>query len=200
VAITTTYNRGLSALGMQFTHSETVSSDLAVPFSVSCAAAKTGSLTTRTDDNTGTLTMATGHAIPTGQRLDVFWDGGARVGMTVGTVSGLSVPIDLGSGDVLPAAATAVTAQVPSEEALVVTGDDAVLVACGATAGGAVTFTTSGDVYVFHAPLTSLVTSYVWNESDGGTNPLAGASVAKAYLSNSSSAAAGTVNGIVQYD
>jgi len=69
-----------------------------------------GTLTTRTDDDTGTLTLSTGHGVMTGNTVDVFWNDGAnsRTGMTAGTVSGNSVPIDGGSGDVLPAATTAV--------------------------------------------------------------------------------------------
>jgi hypothetical protein len=78
------------------------------------AAAKTGTLTTRTDNDTGTLTMTAGHGITTGQTLDVYWAGGQRRGMTVGTVATNSVPIDGGAGDNLPANTTAITAMVPT--------------------------------------------------------------------------------------
>lgn len=82
-------------------------------FEVALAAGKTGTLTTRTNDTTGTLTMSSGHGITTGQIIDLYWSGGARYGILVGTVSVNSVPIgaDLaGTGDVLPADETAIVA------------------------------------------------------------------------------------------
>ena len=72
---------------------------------VAAGVTKSGSLTTRTDDNTGTLTMAGGHGITTGQSIIVLWDGGSRT-VSAGTVAGNSVAIDGGAGQVLPDAAT----------------------------------------------------------------------------------------------
>jgi hypothetical protein len=69
-----------------------------------------GSLTTRTDADTGEITMSTQiapHGITTGEIVDVVWSRGWRLGMTVGTVSGNSVPIDGGEGDDLPTVASA---------------------------------------------------------------------------------------------
>ena len=71
-------------------------------------AAKTGSLSTRTDDNTGVATLSTGHGILTNDVVDVYWDGGVRFGM-LATVSGNAVSLDGGAGDNLPAQDTAVT-------------------------------------------------------------------------------------------
>lgn len=86
-----------------------------ITVSLSLAPAKAGTLTVRTDANTGTLTMTDAdHGITTGARLDLYWDGGMRRGITVGTVSGVTVPIDLGDGDDLPTVATVITAMVPT--------------------------------------------------------------------------------------
>ena len=75
--------------------------------------ASPGELTLRTDDNTGTITMNdAGHGITTGAKVDVYWAGGVQYNVTVGTVSGASVPIDLGSGDDLPSEDTAVVVSV----------------------------------------------------------------------------------------
>lgn len=76
---------------------------------VTLNAAKSGTLSTRTDDNTGTLTLGSGHGIATSDVVDLYWTGGRRYGVTVGTVSGTSVPIDLGAGDNLPIATTVIT-------------------------------------------------------------------------------------------
>ena len=80
------------------------------------AAAKTGSLTTRTDDNTGVATLSTGHGILTNDVVDVYWSGGIRFGM-VATVSGNAVSLEGGAGDNLPAqdAAVTVVKQTPVE-------------------------------------------------------------------------------------
>jgi hypothetical protein len=82
----------------------------AIGYSVSLPLAQAGTLTTRSDDDTGTITMGSGsHTITTGAVVDVYWSGGVQYGVTVGTVSTTSVPIDSGDGDVLPATSTAVT-------------------------------------------------------------------------------------------
>lgn len=72
-----------------------------------------GVLTTRTDNATGTLTMAAGHALVQGDIVDVHWAGGVRYGVAVGVVAGNSVPISGGSGDNLPVEDSAVTCHKP---------------------------------------------------------------------------------------
>ncbi len=56
---------------------------------------KTGTVTTRTDDLHGILTMASGHGIVVGQYIDLFWDGGASYASSfyVTAVSGTAVTI-----------------------------------------------------------------------------------------------------------
>jgi len=91
--------------------------------------AKAGTLSTRTDNNTGTLTLGSGHGITDGQIIDVFWSGGVQRTVTVGTVSGTSVPIDGGIGDNLPTATTAITACVQKAINLSIDGDNADILA-----------------------------------------------------------------------
>jgi hypothetical protein len=110
------------ATGSGYTSIDADAGELAAPASV--PAAVSGTLTTRTDNDTGTLTMSTGHGITTGQRVDFYWTGGTRYGVTVGTVSGNSVPFDLGAGDNLPIATTAITVGKPVQTAFDLTGDD----------------------------------------------------------------------------
>lgn len=200
MAINASYNRSLIISGLNFAIGTTVSSDLATTFSESIAAAKAGTLSVRTDANTGTLTMASGHGITTGARLDLYWSGGRRYGVTVGSVSGTSVPIDLGAGDDLPAVDTAITAQVPTSEAVVVTGDDAVSIAVSADQAGTAVFAASDNSTILAVELTSTGLSYVWTTNDGGTNPFAGASVAKVFLSQPSATVAATMQGAVQFN
>lgn len=68
---------------------------------------KAGELTTRTDADTGTITMVDAdHGITTGMIVDIHWTVAGvdyvQYGVTVGTVSGTSVPFDAGAGDDLP--------------------------------------------------------------------------------------------------
>jgi hypothetical protein len=87
-------------------------------------AAKTGTLSTRTDNTDGELTMTTGHGITTGQIIDLYWTGGVRYGVIVGTVATNAVPISGGAGDNLPTASTAITAVVQLSVNLAIDGDE----------------------------------------------------------------------------
>jgi hypothetical protein len=143
--------------------------------------------------------MASGHGITDGQRLDIYWTGGQCYGATVGTVATNSVPFTGASGTVLPIATTAITAQVPTLAPLVVTGDDVVGIGVSMPTGGIAVFATSVPANVYAASLTATATSYVYTDADGGTNPLAGASVARVYLSHGTTAEI-TATGEVQFN
>lgn len=77
-------------------------------------AAKTGSLSTRTDNTSGTLTMDAGHGFTTAATIDLYWIGGSRLGVLLGTVSVNSCPFSGGTGDNLPTQGTAITASIPT--------------------------------------------------------------------------------------
>lgn len=198
--MTSTVSTTASVIGITFVAQTTVTTDGLVMKNPTLGPAKVGSLTTRTDANTGVLTMAAGHGILTGDRLDVYWltAGGAvnrRYGMTVGTVATNSVPIDLGTGDDLPAAATAVTAMVAASESFAVTA--AAMQSLFAGCGGPATFVfLDGSSAVVAAVLTDGVgDSYVWFSGNGATTPF-GSNVASVYLTQGDSAAAWPVNAV----
>lgn len=164
------------------------------------AVAKIGQLTTRTSATVGELTMASGHAITTGQRLDIYWEEagvkGCRRGVTVGTVASLAVPFTLGSGDNLPTNLTAVTAQVPAEEAFLVTGSNVQFIFAKATRRACIVFAdaSSAELHAIEAELDGTTGGgYQWFTGNGVTNPLAGDAVAKVFISNGSSAATNAV-------
>lgn len=108
-------------------------------------AAKTGTLTTRTDNDTGTLTMSASHGITTGAKIDIYWTGGRRYNVEVGTVSVNSVPFDNGSGDNLPTNNTSVTVMVQQVYAISTGNKDADLFAMRLGARGRVEFRQSDD-------------------------------------------------------
>ncbi len=201
MAFTAVVRKAVTVLGTTYNSNEDQEFELAVPFSVQLAAAKTGTLTTRTDDNTGTLTMSGGHGITTGARLDLYWTGGSRRGITVGTVATNSVPFDLGSGDALPSTSTAITAMVPAEEDAVFVGDDAVgagLRNPGTNAAATVVFAESDDSEVT-AFVVAANSSDSWFSSGGATNPFASASPVKVFLSHGDSTGSVTLTGFAAY-
>ncbi len=195
-AVTATSSLTVSCLGKQFTNNVSVDADNGALTDKTLAAAKTGTLTTRTDANTGTLTMTSGHGITTGAKIDLYWSGGSRRGVTVGTVATNSVPIDLGSGDDLPAAATAVTAMVVNEETSTwtLTGNNLTQLICGCNKPFTVVLLDGSDAELFAFVSTSPTGGcYFWESTSGVTNPLAGDTVAKVRTSHGDSTSSRSV-------
>lgn len=160
--------------------------------------AKVGALTTRTDNTIGELTMAASHGITTGARLDIYWDGGMRRGVAVGTVATNAVPISGGSGDNLPADETAITAMVPIEEALVVTGNNVEALLAYSSRKGQMVLEDSGGEEL-HIPLTA-ESVYAWHSASGVANPIAGDSITKIFLSHGDSGGSSTMRYDVLHD
>jgi hypothetical protein len=185
-----------NVIGIPFVSQTTVTTDGLVAKNPTLGPAKTGTLTTRTDANTGVLTMTASHGITDGVRLDVYWSGGRRYGMTVGTVATNSVPIDLGAGDDLPLVNTAVTAMVAVAESFPVTAAamGALFVGCGAAAANAV-FVDGSAVTVVAVLLDGPTDAYVWFTGSGATTPF-GSNVANVYLTQSDSSTAWPVNAV----
>lgn len=199
VAVATTLN------GKSYSKRTTVSGERAVSFGERLAAAKVGTLTTRTDDNTGELTMNSGHGFVTGDRLDVYWTDsttgqpGCRRGMTAGTVATNVVPIDGGDGDVLPAAASAVRVMKPEEVSLPLTGDDVQgIFGYGQSVyGSSVVYATSGDVLIYGFTIKTPGGGDVWYNGSGVTNPMDAQTVAKVFLSHGDAGSSAEVRGDV---
>lgn len=192
-------NESISLGGRSAASRTTINGEGLASKEVTVPAAKTGQLTTRTDNETGTLTMAGGHGITTGAIIDLYWSGGSRRGITVGTVATNSVPIgadNAGAGDNLPANLTQITACVRVEEALAVEGDDVVAIEFFSSKRGTITLADESDVELA-ASNDGLglgdERSQLWYETRNPTNPLAGDSVAKAFFSNGDATAPATL-------
>lgn len=152
------------------------------------AAAKTGTLTTRTSTTVGTLTATTGHGITTAARLDVYWAGGSRVGVVVGTVATDSIPITGGSGDDLPAAAMALTLMVPVLESFPITVANLASIICVCDAPGIAAVVDGALAALGSFRPTSSVAGAEWDSSSGITNPIS-ANSTSVYLSHGDSTA-----------
>lgn len=159
--------------------------------SPSVPAAKVGVVASKTDSDTGTMTMDAGHGFATSDKIDLFWSGGSRRNMTA-TVTGDSVALDGGSGDAIPAAATAITAMKPTEVSFTVTGSNVIALGVKSDAIGWVVFVDDAPADI--AAATFRITQNggygkCWQSGNGITNPLAGSAVTKVKFSHGSTAA-----------
>lgn len=190
MTVSVTIADSASVLGYQFPSRTTTTDDGAIIKAPTVAAAKVGQLTTRSDANTGELTMSPGHGITTGARLDIYWSGGKRRGVTVGTVATNAVPFDLGSGDNLPTNNTAITAMMPTEEDFVCTGDNVSLIAVYSDVAGQIVFCeaddTEGKAYAVGGAVGGEQSAF-WTAARDPVNPLASKSITKVYFSHGDS-------------
>ncbi len=200
-----TINNRITIGGVVHTRTKTIDADgLVTKGKPALAAAKIGALTTRTSSTVGTLTMAVSHGITTGQRLDIYWtEGGVkghRRGVLVGTVAGNDVPFTVGAGDNLPSDETAITAQVPSEEEFLCTGNNVQYIGAKSTRRGIIVFADASDVEK-HFIATELEGDtgggYQWATGEGVTNPLAGDTITKVFFSNGNSSTTNAISAAV---
>ena len=191
-----TLTKTFSLGGTSFPQSAVVEGDAMLVQDVSVAAAEAGALSTRTDADTGEITMTdSGHAITTGLVVDVYWATGQRLGMTVGTVSGAAVPIDGGAGDNLPTASTAVTVKVPQELDVLLDGDKIQAIILYAASKGAFVFEDSSVAAL--TKVLAAANSWEWHYNNGETNPVAGDDIDTIKLSHGQTSAVTMRVGIV---
>lgn len=170
---------------------DSIDGDNGVTSNPTVAVAKVGELTTRTDNDTGVITMESGHGFVTSDKLDVFWDGGSRRQMTA-TVATNAVTVDGGTGDVLPALNTDVTVMKPHEEAFEIDGDEVISIQAYAPARGYIYLTLGDDTIVLTIKLDDGETYYWFDDSAANnpimiTNPVAGSQIMKAKFTHDDS-------------
>lgn len=122
MAMSMKFTVNASGGGKPFKNTVTVNGSVQTMVEVDLTA-KAGTLTGRTDNDTGVATMAAGHGIQSANVVDVYWAAGQRLGMTA-TVSGNSVTLDGGSGANLPATSTALTVMVQVVKAFAFDSED----------------------------------------------------------------------------
>lgn len=193
MAVNVTYGLSVSGSGASIQSQVVRSGSASIGFTDTLAAAKTGSLTTRTDNTDGELTMTAGHGITTAAVIDLYWAGGNRYGVVVGTVATNAVPISGGAGDNLPAGSTAITAVVQSTANIYIDGDNTELLAIELrtndrtlrTAGHAA-FYDADDALVAAVDLVANVPQ-VYDLASGITNPFTGDPITYAKISQAGS-------------
>lgn len=177
-----------TVLGDRYTTSVEQSYGVAEQADENVAPAKTGSLTTRTNTTTGTLTMDPGHGFTTAAKIDLFWEENgvfkARRGVVLGTVATNSCPISSGSGDDLPPLNTAITAMVPHQEVFNAVGNNVVCIVAKSAVPGFIVLLDGSDAVLLAISIRAAGGSYIWTYDSGVANPLASVTVAKVLTSH----------------
>lgn len=179
--------------------SVTRSSDTLINTEVALPAGKSGTLSTRTDNDTGVVTVSSGHGITDTDTVDVYWTGGKRYNVDVTATTSTTISIDAGSGDNLPSAATAVTIVKQVAFNVLIDGDNCAIMGLmllvsdsAATGVSYVQFKDSGASVVSSFALTANVPNI--NDITGGqTNAYTGAIIYSGVASNSDTTNAATL-------
>ena len=180
--------RNTQVAGLSFPESRAVSANFAILHDALIAGGAAATLTVRTDNTSGSITASTGHGITTAQVVDLYWVGGQRRGVIVGTVATNVIPFSGGLGDVLPAAAFAVVVSPRTQLPASVIGNNIAYFSMYATNRGTLTFTGSDSVEDV---------AYViddggvidWRANAGVANPLAAQTNAYVYASHGQTSA-----------
>lgn len=168
-------------------------------FEATLPVGEAGELTQRTSGSVAEFQLAPGHGITTGESVDVYWSGGVRFGCTVGTVSGITVPVTGGgAGDDFPIVGTDVVVSEQEEFDFFLDGDAgklvAVIMADGVAGSGAghLEFTRLNGTLVGELDLVANIPQ-VFDLAAGIANPFSGAFIWKLFASNGSLTAAATL-------
>jgi len=164
-------------------------------------APESGTLTTRTDADTGVVTI-TGTTITTSDKVMGFWEESGvrktRTNMTVTDVTGDAVTIDLGDGDDLPAQDSAIDLAVQIDMAAAFDGDDLVAIAATSTRDAAIAFYDSGDVLLLKCELYA-GSAWFWQADSSTAVPITGNAVARMCIGNRDTAGPAIVDvGLLQ--
>lgn len=148
-----------------------------------------GTLTTRTDDNTGVVTV-TSHGITTSDKVDVHWTASGvkkvRYGMSVTATTGTTISVDLGAGDVLPSVndAVVITKQVQIDTQI--DGDDVKISGMMSDQDCHIDMQDSGDATI-HQQILQQNIGRVTDIEGGDTNIFTGNPIVKTLATNASS-------------
>lgn len=150
-------------------------------------AGASGTLSTRTDNDTGVVTLTAGHGQTDGT-FDIFWTGGSRRGMT-GTVATNDLTLDGGAGDNLPVEDSDVTVCKQTEINIDVVGDDLTLMFVAADQRVSVDFQEEGGTSIAAVDVPANE-GWVWADEQPAANPFASATIGQVMASSGSTTAA----------
>jgi len=210
MSVSLTYSASVSGSGLSIQSAVVRSGSASVGLVESLSAAKTGTLSTRTDNTDGELTMSASHGITTAAVIDLYWTvagvPGVRYGVVVGTVATNAVPISGGAGDNLPIETTAITAVLPTTANVLIDGDNTKLIAvelkttdASLRTAGHVSFRDASADLIAELDLVTNVPR-IYDIEGGATNPFTGDVITYIQASNGNSSTAATLQIQSVYD
>lgn len=210
MAVSLTYAVSVSGSGLSMQSAIVRSASASVGLVEALPAAKTGTLSTRTDNTDGELTMAAGHGITTADVINLHWDvggvKGVRYGVVVGTVATNAVPISGGAGDNLPVVTSAITATLRTTANVLIDGDNTKLIAVelkttdtSLRTAGHVSFRDATADLIAELDLVTNVPR-VYDIEGGDANPFTGDVITSIQASNANSSVAANLQIQSVYD
>jgi hypothetical protein len=200
------YSVNLSGGGLQMSGNELVNGDTANPYELAVAAAIAGILTTRTDANTGIVTVASGHGVTTSDTVDLYDAAGAliRKDVDVTGVTSTTISIDLGSGSDLPAANEVVNVAKQQTLNCNIDGDAIQIIGVcltvpGAATKGRILFEDAAGDDITDLTLTANK-GQIYHVAAGASNPFTGDLITVARVSNGNTTLAATLTIISMED
>lgn len=171
MAKTTTISSNITIAGSSISNRATLTSDTWASWTDTLEAADGGSLTTRTSDTEGVITLDdSAHALETGDVLDIYWTGGKRRGVAV-VVSVDEATISGGSGDVLPTQASDISVAKVKEVDMDFNPSNMRAIAVSLNQAGQLVFINSSNAELANYTLVA-DQGWMWFDGNGYDNPL----------------------------
>lgn len=161
----------ITIAGLTLRESYTATDEAAQTQDLTITKAQSGSLSTRGGNTSGNATLSADHGISTGDTVDIYWSGGSRRGVTVGTVAGTVVPFSAGSGDNLPIQGTTISVAPVTESSLEFQAEDLAVIAALMDGAGQLVFLDESDVELLALDLTANL-AWQWISGNGFDNPI----------------------------
>lgn len=145
-------------------------------------AAISGTLTTRTSDTAGVITVAS-HSVTTADKIGIFWTTGQRHYVTVDSTTSTTITFSVGAGDNLPADESAVTVSKPLELDALVDGDAITGIGVTSNRRNTAVFIDGSDA-IITAKTTAAAQAWAWAANTGTASEFAGESLARVLMYN----------------
>jgi hypothetical protein len=189
MSVSVQMTNNVAIAGISITGNVTRTGETPVGLDTTLPPSRQGTLSTRTDADTGIVTVLAGHGITTDDTVALFWTGGYRYGMAVTAVTGTTVSVDLGSGDDLPVQTTAlILAKEKVADLPDIDGNTIQLVALAATFAAHIVLEFDDGSLPILMPAAEL-SSWAMNNGFQLGNPFDGKIIESAILANASTSA-----------
>lgn len=177
----TTVNTVIAGITLQSTITRT--QEAAERVSLDVAAGLAGTLTTRTDADTGVFTVETGHGITTSDTVSVFFADGTAYNGDVTAVTATTITVDFADGADLPVVSTAVVVSKQVSFAVPIIGNSLRAMVIKSTNRCLVDFRSSAPATLLTYLIAAAEGRHWFSDMDV-TNPLAGDTVATVHVAN----------------